>query len=459
MKEENNQNQNRNSNAKTTDENLNGSWWSKKKILAIGLSLAILVLSIQVYSIFTNQNIEFEELDVEPKEVVSGNSVTVWFNAKNTTEDDGPILSSLKKLTPIWNFLNEEFSPQEEFTLKINGETVKTEKVKLAINQEKRINFEISRDPGSYQVSVGNLSKNFSVLEPAKFEGSELLISPDEIMLGEGAKISFKVQNTGDVEGEKLIELKVNEIIDEKNVRLEPGEKKEITFDLNLKSEGKHEIEIIGLSEVLEGTISVRDPVNDPLSYPKYYYDTAKTYVSSNYEIPKEKNIHGLANFLHQVFLRKYSIDVFDCSEMTSIVEWMVEGAGFKGEIALNYSLEKQEIPELAHSWVMVDLGNKKVAIETTYLAEGNYYPPGIVESPDGDFEEYSYVTYYNKTHSGSRIREDDSLKQELYNPKASYESPKAILESSGEYHIPENELDWWEVSPYNSMEPFSQWN
>ncbi len=460
MKETNGSEQNPKREPTYTSGKSRGNWWSKKKVLAIALSGILLLLCFQVYEVFSNQKIEAEELDVKPEEVISGTPVLVTFNVRNTTKSEGLILSCLKKFSLIWNFLNNEFAPTREINLEIDGEIYGSRSVTLGINEIERLSFQINLGNGTHEVLVDNLSESFEVFEPAKFEGGNLVIEPSEIMLGEGAKLLFEIQNTGDVEGEKTIKIKVDGTTKEKTIRLEAGEEKRISFNLDLKHEGTHVVKVSGLSESLEGVIEVRNPVNNPLDYPEYYYSSARNYLASNYELPEEKNIQGLADFLNQVSIRPYSRDYFDCSEMSTIIEWMLEGAGFRAEIALNYSLKERKIPKEAHSWIMVDLGNQnEVAVETTYLAEGNYFPPGIVEAPNGSYKEYSYVTYYNKTHSTSLISDDESMKQELYNPCETYESPKDLIEGGTTYYVPKEELDWWNVSPYNSIEPFSSWN
>lgn len=216
---------------------------------------------------------------------------------------------------------------------------------------------------------------------------------------------------------------------------------------------------------------------------PPNYYENAKAYVAQNYEIPVEKDIGGLVSFLDQIEFREYQEDVFDCSETSSMLEWLLEGAGFSASLATNSSLES--VSFMPHTWVLVTLDTGDVvAVEATYLTQNNYAPPGIIESPDGRFREHSYkyrmFLEWKKEYPPSLYSYDPNITFEewqkeyliefnlffsvsYYSPAEVYESPEVPIRGRTvgtiHYYIPKSEFDWWNAPPYNSMEPFVEWD
>jgi hypothetical protein len=219
------------------------------------------------------------------------------------------------------------------------------------------------------------------------------------------------------------------------------------------------------------------EPELEPTSpLPLNYYVAAENYVARNYAPVGEKNIGNLANFLDQIVLRAYVEGMFDCSETSAMLEWLLEGAGFDTSLAKGYTVMGD------HTWVLVNLGEEGlVAIEATFLTESNLHSPGIIETPEGYFERYSYKyemflewkeeypprQYAYDPNITFEEWESEYLKEPLfgtissstyYNPSDVYASPADAMETTGLSYIPKSEWDWWSVSPYNSMEPFSEW-
>jgi hypothetical protein len=185
-------------------------------------------------------------------------------------------------------------------------------------------------------------------------------------------------------------------------------------------------------------------PVLEPLfaQMPPNYYNAARNYVAANYNPTGEKNIVNLVAFLNQIQLRDYAKDVFDCSESSAMLEWLLEGAGFNASIASNPSYTN------GHTWVLVTLiDGETVAIESTSLTANYYASPGIIEAPDGRFGEYAHEHLQSP---GIPTRET------YYNPPKKYTSLEDALKDP---IISNSELDWWNASPYNSLEPFSEWD
>lgn len=203
-------------------------------------------------------------------------------------------------------------------------------------------------------------------------------------------------------------------------------------------------------------------PLPQKESLPSNYYEVAENYVAENYGFVDEKNIENLVNFLNQVQLREYKENVFDCSEATAMLEWLLEGAGFDADIAYVY------FP--AHVWVLVRLSGSDVAIDSSYLCEGyDYHPPGIIEAPDGSYREYTYA--YEEYLSDNWWFEGsfEEWREEywiLIPPPPDYYDPPEVYHTLTDAispwpggGLPKSEWDWWNVAPYNNMTPFSEWD
>jgi hypothetical protein len=208
------------------------------------------------------------------------------------------------------------------------------------------------------------------------------------------------------------------------------------------------------------------------------YYDAARNYVSMNYAPVGEKNIANLVAFLDQIEFRDYEESVFDCSEASSMLEWLLEGAGFSASIASNDSYI------FGHTWVLVTLDTGDiVAIEATQLTLNNYAPPGIIEAPDGRFREYTYeykmFLEWKERYPPDLYAYDPNItfeewkqqylmpifqfgipsRETYYDPPKIYDSPADAMAGSGYVYTPKSEWDWWNASPYNSMGPFNEWD
>jgi len=128
-----------------------------------------------------------------------------------------------------------------------------------------------------------------------------------------------------------------------------------------------------------------------------------------------------------------YSMNVFDCSESSALLEWLLEGAGFDASIAVSSFYET-----FPHTWVIVNLSDgKSVNIEATYFAQNYYNPPSIVSG-------------WQPLGFGSGVNYD--------NPAEVFDSPIDATKRLIVY-IEKSEWDWWNAAPYNNLEPFSEWD
>jgi hypothetical protein len=84
--------------------------------------------------------------------------------------------------------------------------------------------------------------------EPAKFEVSNLTVSPSQIQLNQDVSISVVVANTGDQNGDYSLELKVDSAVkSSREVTVAGGKSQTVNFTVTGDAIGKHQIEIADL--------------------------------------------------------------------------------------------------------------------------------------------------------------------------------------------------------------------
>jgi hypothetical protein len=100
-----------------------------------------------------------------------------------------------------------------------------------------------------------------TVTEPAaaKFEVSNLTVSPSQVQLNQRITISLNVANTGSVSGSYSLKLKVDgKMNSTKDVTVAPGTSQTVNLILTEDTAGKHQVEVAGLSgefEVIEAEV------------------------------------------------------------------------------------------------------------------------------------------------------------------------------------------------------------
>jgi hypothetical protein len=181
-----------------------------------------------------------------------------------------PILSNLA-ITPaelesgdeVTIVLDIENSDSQSFTYIVTmqiGELTLLIDVELGAYESKTVSRTITQDiPGDYIVTVDGLTGSFTVKappKPAEFVFSNLRIFypgviPPEVEAGQTVTItvSIEVENVGELEGGRTVELKVDgEVIDSKGVTLEGGASATVLFELT-RGEGTHEVEVVGFTD------------------------------------------------------------------------------------------------------------------------------------------------------------------------------------------------------------------
>ncbi|UCH52019.1 MAG: hypothetical protein JSV54_04590, partial [Chloroflexota bacterium] len=82
----------------------------------------------------------------------------------------------------------------------------------------------------------------------AKFEASNLTISPSQTQINQEVIISVKVTNTGEASGDYNLELKVDgKVKSTKQITLAAGTSQTVNFTITTDAAGKHQIEVAGL--------------------------------------------------------------------------------------------------------------------------------------------------------------------------------------------------------------------
>ena len=88
---------------------------------------------------------------------------------------------------------------------------------------------------------------------PAKFEASNLTVSPSQAQLNQEVAISLNVTNTGGTSGSYSLELKVNGISKStKQVTVTAGTSQTVNFTITGDAVGKHQVEVAGLAGEFE---------------------------------------------------------------------------------------------------------------------------------------------------------------------------------------------------------------
>jgi len=115
---------------------------------------------------------------------------------------------------------------------------------------------------GNYEVTVKkkgfeSYTTFLEVKEPeAKFEFSNLLITPSKVELGKNVNISIKAINIGNAKGEYEVKLVINgNIIDSKTINLNVGNNTTVGFIHKEKNMGKQIVEIEGETATFEANI------------------------------------------------------------------------------------------------------------------------------------------------------------------------------------------------------------
>ena len=102
-------------------------------------------------------------------------------------------------------------------------------------------------------VIPGYFYVNAQILEPAKFQITDLSLNPDWIQVGETLQISVNVTNTGDRSGNYTVTPAIDDIpVSTKTVQLAGGETTTVVFTATQATEGNHTVAIEDVTETFQ---------------------------------------------------------------------------------------------------------------------------------------------------------------------------------------------------------------
>ena len=196
------------------------------------------------------------DLSITPEEVELGEEVTITFTVTNVGEMKGGYTITMKTTPEITSCVSGP--PPGLIFEAIDGEFKQYRTIAGGESETYEFIF-FSEAEGPYDVSVDGLTGGFTVKappKPAEFEFSDLRIFypgviPPEVERDQTVTVtvSIEVENVGELEGGRTVELKVDgEVIDSKGVTLEGGASATVLFELT-RGEGTHEVEVEGFTE------------------------------------------------------------------------------------------------------------------------------------------------------------------------------------------------------------------
>ncbi|MBA7582302.1 hypothetical protein ES708_24230 [subsurface metagenome] len=175
-----------------------------------------------------------------------------------------------------------------------------------------------------------------------------------------------------------------------------------------------------GMMSQLESSYSQLQTENASLQQLLQEYDKVPHAYYSARNFPYHSNtVEGLSDFLIYDFVlpRDYRLNIFDCSESATYLEWALETSGFDARIARGKCPWN---PSLGyHAWVLVYFDNNTyLAVEPTALTWASSYltwlsgrVPGVVYTDDPAWNNYNYNydqlfdnIYLAIKHSGSSV-------------------------------------------------------
>ena len=163
-------------------------------------------------------------LSVEPKEAVAGGNVTIKARVENTGKGEGTY-----RAAPT-----------------VNGKIVETRDVPLTAGARQDLSFKVTTDaPGTYIITLGELTDMLKVLKSAKFRLASLDISPKLVKTGENVTVNINLINEGEAQGTYSLSLMLDgKVIETKDVASGGGARQQVNFTIGQNSLGIHNIEI-----------------------------------------------------------------------------------------------------------------------------------------------------------------------------------------------------------------------
>ncbi len=204
-------------------------------------------------------------------------------------------------------------------TLIVNNADEETKTVAIGAGETKTISFTVTEsNSGTYTISLGGLSGSLTVLKPAGFAMSNLVISPIQVNAGREVSIMCDVTNTGEVDGSCPVNLMVDGIqADSKEVTVAAGTTQTVAFSLVKDIGGTYQIAIGNLTSafvVSEGMLPILH-VGDQWVYRGIFNGVAYTITQ---KIVGEELIQGKDCYVQET---TYDPDASGVSKITYWIE------------------------------------------------------------------------------------------------------------------------------------------
>lgn len=150
-----------------------------------------------------------------------------------------------------------------------------------------------------------------------------------------------------------------------------------------------------------------------------------------------DHTVNGIKTLLGDGFTIPYEVGVFDCSEMSAYVEWLLQCHGFDAGFCMDGTgpwVVPGDPGYSSHMWVAVRLWN-----DTTGVYEGLVYieptskPIKIIGFTDPEWSKYA--------------RDQEDMFLGMKNFLSIYDAIEGITPNTGDSNslvVPEAEVDWW---------------
>ncbi|KXB07117.1 hypothetical protein AKJ54_00735 [candidate division MSBL1 archaeon SCGC-AAA382K21] len=218
--------------------------WSDKKKITVGAAILSIIIAIVGIFVLTRPepNIRIKSMSLSDLEVAKGGTVTVGVKVTNKGGAEGT----------------------HEIPLKLNGSVVDRRTITLSSGKTKTVSFEVSKQElGSYNLNVEGFGGKFEVLEPAKFEVSNLLVTPKEVAPGGDVDMFVDVNNVGGVEGSHMVGLEINGGVEStENITVAGGKTETVNMVFAENAPGDYTVEV----ENLERSVHVLEPAEFEVS-------------------------------------------------------------------------------------------------------------------------------------------------------------------------------------------------
>jgi oligopeptide transport system substrate-binding protein len=172
------------------------------------------------------QPAEFQtgSVDIVPREISAGDSITVNVEVKNSGGTEGKYTAKLS----------------------IDGKEAGTREAVIGPASSKIVTFSAKMDTsGAHSIEVGGINKTITVMKPAGIQVNSIKVTPQLVFPGQETTVEADVTNSGEVKGNIPVALKINgEESDSQMVSLDPGKTGKASFKVSRDTGGKYDLKI-----------------------------------------------------------------------------------------------------------------------------------------------------------------------------------------------------------------------